>query len=217
MSFDFATLLAVFWTFAILSFLIKDNPLFKLVEHIFTGVASGYFFCTQFHQVLWPNLIQPFLSGEVVWKDRLMLLFPTLLSIFMLLRVIPGLAWISRWALAFVIGMVVGTNIPIMINVNILEQITRTIEKYPLAGQAAGTTVENSLFILGLVSVLGYFYFSIPHRGVLGAPLGALSRVGRIFMMVAFGAMFGNAVMGRVAILLGRVLFLLRDWLGLVS
>jgi hypothetical protein len=33
--------------------------------------------------------------------------------------------------------------------------------------------------------------------------------------MVAFGASFGNTVMGRVSLLIGRMRFLLHDWLGL--
>jgi hypothetical protein len=113
--------------------------------------------------------------------------------------------------------MVVGTSVPIYLKVNILEHITGTIQGYPLVGQGFWTTIGNGVFILGLISVLCYFYFSIPHTGPAGVPIRVLSRIGRYFMMVAFGAMFGNAVMGRVAILLGRVLFLLREWLGLVE
>ena len=39
----------------------------------------------------------------------------------------------------------------------------------------------------------------------------------RYVMMIAFGALFGNAVMGRMSLMIGRVHFLLADWLGLVA
>ena len=35
-------------------------------------------------------------------------------------------------------------------------------------------------------------------------------------MMIAFGALFGNAVMGRMSLMIGRVQFLLGEWLGLL-
>ena len=33
-------------------------------------------------------------------------------------------------------------------------------------------------------------------------------------MMVAFGAMFGNTVMARISLFIGRMRFLLADWIG---
>jgi hypothetical protein len=36
-------------------------------------------------------------------------------------------------------------------------------------------------------------------------------------MMMYFGVAFGNTVQGRFSLLLGRLLFLLGDWLGLVK
>ena len=58
-----ATWIAVFLTLSIYSFLYKDNPLFKFVEHVFAGVASAYVFCSQWHTVVKPNLIDPALSS----------------------------------------------------------------------------------------------------------------------------------------------------------
>jgi hypothetical protein len=67
------------------------------------------------------------------------------------------------------------------------------------------------LFIVGTLCTLAYFFFSMEHKGVLG---GA-ARVGIWFLMIGFGASFGYTVMARVSLLIGRVHFLLFDWLGL--
>jgi hypothetical protein len=40
-------------------------------------------------------------------------------------------------------------------------------------------------------------------------------KVGQYMMMVAFGAAFGATVMSRMTFLIGRLMFLLRDWLGI--
>ena len=87
----------------------------------------------------------------------------------------------------------------------ILAQIGDTVKPFGEGCQA----VNSILILIGILTVLAYFFFSAPHTGVHGA--GA--RVGIWFLMVAFGASFGYTVMARVSLLIARVQFLLRDWL----
>ena len=70
--------------------------------------------------------------------------------------------------------------------------------------------MNNLVIIVGVLSVLVYFFFSAEHKGAVGAT----SRLGIWFLMVSFGAAFGYTIMGRVSILIGRVNFLLTQWLG---
>jgi hypothetical protein len=72
--------------------------------------------------------------------------------------------------------------------------------------------VTNLLLVGGLLGTLTYFFFSLKHKGVLGG----LARVGIVFIMVGFGASFGYTVMSRVSLLIGRMNFLLHDWLHIV-
>ena len=71
--------------------------------------------------------------------------------------------------------------------------------------------VDTLLLMLGVVCVLIYFFFSAEHKGVLG---GA-SKIGIWFLMVSFGASFGYTVMARESLLIGRIQFLLFEWLKL--
>jgi len=66
--------------------------------------------------------------------------------------------------------------------------------------------------MVGVVSVLIYFFFSVEHTGAVGV----VSKVGIWFLMVSFGASFGYTIMGRLSLLIGRVQFLLDDWLHLM-
>jgi len=43
-----------------------------------------------------------------------------------------------------------------------------------------------------------------------------MARIGRMFLMIAFGASFGYTVMARISLLIGRFYFLLGDWLRLL-
>ena len=63
------------------------------------------------------------------------------------------------------------------------------------------------IMIIGVLAVLVYFYFSIEHRGAVGA----VSRLGVWYLMLGFGAAFGYTVMGRVSLLIGRMNFLFID------
>ena len=215
-----ATWVAVFLTLAIFSFLYKDNPLFKLVEHVFAGVASAYVFCSQWHTVVKPNLVDPALDPRTPAGERALLVVPAFLCLCMLTRVVPRFGWVSRWALAFIIGFYAGTNIPHYLETNVVKQVESCVEQpavvpAPGGGVDAARSAENLLFTLGVVSVLSFFYFSLPHTGKVGRPLGVLATLGRWFMMVAFGATFANAVMGRVSVLIGSLSLILRDWLGI--
>ena len=43
----------------IYSFLYKDNPLFKLAEHIFVGVSVGYLLTITYHEIILKKLYVP--------------------------------------------------------------------------------------------------------------------------------------------------------------
>jgi hypothetical protein len=66
------------------------------------------------------------------------------------------------------------------------------------------------VLFIGALSVLVYFFFSLEHRGFVGG----VSRVGIYTLMIAFGASFGYTIMARVSLLIGRMQFLMFDWIG---
>ncbi|HJN26812.1 MAG TPA: hypothetical protein QF604_02735, partial [Candidatus Latescibacteria bacterium] len=87
----------------------------------------------------------------------------------------------------------------------LLSQIEATIR--PITMDVDGLNLL--LILIGVVSVLVYFFFSVEHRGVVGG----ISKVGIWFLMISFGASFGYTIMARLSLLIGRIRFLLDDWL----
>ncbi len=61
--------------------------------------------------------------------------------------------------------------------------------------------INRLLLLLGLITALIYFYFSVEHKGTIGV----VSRVGVWILMIGFGASFGLTVQGRLALAVGRV------------
>ena len=58
-------------TFMTLSYLVADNPAFRVAVHIFVGVAAGYVAAVAWWQVLWPDLLLPLASGPAVRRAAL--------------------------------------------------------------------------------------------------------------------------------------------------
>ena len=213
MSSDPFVWIAAILTLCIFSFLYKDNPLYRFAEHLFVGVAGGYSICIVWYNSLKPNLVDPLIGRDTVLSDRLLLLVPAALSLLMLARLIPRIAWVSRFAIAFMVGISVGPSIPSTLQARVLEQMGGIV-KLGAPSDSTLLTVFNSLCLaVGTLCGLVYFYFSKEHKGAFGAA----ARVGIWFLMVGFGAAFGYTVMARVSLLIGRVLFLMRDWLGLIT
>ena len=200
------TWVAATLTIAILSFLFRDNPLYKVAEHLYVGISAGFAIIYTWAFDVYPMLIVAF-RDHIAAGNRLeawILAVPALLGVVMLSRSIPKIAWISRWPISFTIGIGAGLGLVAAVQGYLLPQISDTLR--PLV------TVNNLILFAGVISTLFYFYFSKEHRGALGV----VSRVGIVFIMVAFGASFGYTIMARVSLLIGRFYFLLHDWLGVI-
>jgi len=268
--------IAVLLTFAMYSFLYKDNPVYKFGEHLYLGITVGYFIVIEWFNVIWPLLIIPLKTDpQYYWY----LVFPGLLGIAMLFRFIGSLTWVSRYALAFIVSVGAGLAIPAIIQAFILQQMFATFKPLWIHGPsplatfiqlvlcaiiagvvfgiayaflkiripgiagillrivliviliimfipryALGTSnpiftimaanwvnISAILVFIGVLSVLIYFFFSLEHKG----GLGRMSQIGIWFLMISFGASFGYTVMARISLLIGRMQFLLQEWLGL--
>jgi len=118
-------------------------------------------------------------------------------------------SWVSRSSLAFVMGATAGIFLISELHGRVLPQMQDTM--LSLAGSDGfGATLLAVIIIIGVISTLIYFYFSKEHKGALGVT----AKVGIWFIMISFGAHFGYTVMGRVSLLIGRVQFLIEDWIG---
>lgn len=265
----------IFLTLASLSFLYKDNPFYKLVEHLFIGTSVGYLIVLQYGDNIEPKVVDAVFRGGVHGGWWLLRIVALLLVVMMFVKVLqPRWSWLGRYPLAFVVAFYAGLQINAIAQSELGEQIkfsagtvdapkvdlnhappeaitalpgsspaiaaklvaeraqrpfaslddaaTRPsltdLERGDLAaargsliGLDARAAVEpghhdgfgivsNLLLLAGLLASLVYFYFSVAHRG----PIGAVSRVGVWTLMIGFGASFGLTVQGRISLAIGR-------------
>jgi hypothetical protein len=222
----FGTWIAALLTLCILSFLYKDNPFYKFAEYLFVGVSAGFWIAYNFHNLLVPNLIVPLFGADGAFPKlfregqpdfRLLTIIAGLLGLTMLFRFFPKVAWVSRYGIAFSVGLGAGLMFIVYLQANCIYQIWGTITLSPVVLTETatgwhfdwGASLANTLLIVGVVSALVYFYFSKEHKGLLGGT----AKLGIWFLMISFGAAFGYTVMARISLLIGRMEFLIDDWI----
>jgi len=201
------TWLAGFLTLAILSFLYKDNPFYKFAEHIYVGVSAGYWLIYVAFFDVYPMLFQGFQSETGL--ERWILLVPGALGVIMLTRWFPRIAWLSRWPIAFTVGIGAGLGITANMQGYVVPQVAATLQ--PLTGWNVAS-LNRLVLVVGVATTLLYFYFSKPHKGALKWA----ARVGIAFIMVSFGASFGYTLMARISLLIGRLYFIFSDLLHII-
>ena len=219
----FGKILAAGITLIMYSFLYRDNPLYKIAENLYVGVALGYQVMIIWRKFLKRLVYNPIFHAPTTAALQEALMYkavPIILGVLLLTRLSRKHSWLSRYSYAFLVGWAAGLAIPQVTHTSILSQLYAAVA--PLQDAITRQPEATSWFtgvalpifgaiavLVGTVAVLWYFFFSVEHKRV-GA---AISRLGVWFLMVSFGASFGYTVMGRLSLLIGRVQFLLFEWL----
>lgn len=220
---------AAFLTLCIFSFLYRDNPFYKFAESVFVGVSAAAIMVAGFWEQIVPNVLAEVVPtlmkvslypnadvSGITWKfwTRLACLG---LGVMLLWRLAPKGQWIARWPLAVIIGSMAGARMVVFIQTDLMGVVGSTI--VPLgAVDASGAfdfwqSLRQTGIVLGVLVCLFYFFFSIEHKGAAGR----VASMGIWVLMITFGASFALTVMGRIALLSERFIFLFDDWLWLID
>lgn len=196
-----------FFTLSLFSFLYRDNAFYKFAEHIFAGLSAGYYVGLVWHSVIIQQMVEPMFNSGRWW-----LVFPGMLGVLMFSRFTKNYHWVSRMSLAFVMGNTAGIFLLSELHGKVLPQIQSTMLSLNF-NQSFGAWLFSLIVIVGVISTLIFFYFSKEHKGALGG----VAKLGIWFIMISFGAHFGYTVMARISLLIGRVQFLIDDWIGSIG
>lgn len=203
-------------TLMVVSYLIKDNALFRLAIHIFIGVAAGYATVLVIYNVLWYQLLVPFLNDPLAQLP--LAVPPILLGIWLLTKASPKLSRAGSPLVAFLVGVGAATAITGAITGTLFPQINSTISLFDLGATGLSGAkllgwVVNALFILiGTVASLAYFHFGVRsgEGKISQRPLwiDVFSQIGQVFISIAFGVIFAGVYAAALAALVERVSFL---------
>ena len=201
----------------ILSYLIGDNPLFRIAVYLFVGVTAGYVASVIWWQVLSPRLFTPLLPAILTGSmlEKVIVLVPLLGSVFILMKISPRLSKIASISMAFLVGAGAAVIIAGALIGTIIPQISATINFFDPQLAAArnigvGEVLGNGFIVLaGVVTSLAYFHFGArpqangtTRRFIL---IEFLALVGRIFIGITLGVIFAGVYAAALTAFIERI------------
>ncbi|HEY3316257.1 MAG TPA: hypothetical protein VGL40_13395 [Bacillota bacterium] len=202
-----ANLTGAIVTLAVLTFLIKDNPVFDLFQHIFVGLYFAYSVGLTYH-----SYIKPTIADDILKKGFYSYIIPIILGLMVYFMFIPSLSWIARYPMSFWVGYGVGLTLGFQ-PAALFPQITSTFIKF-WGLKTIGRDINAILLFVCVVTALAYFFFTVRKERTA---VGYTAELGRWVIMIALGAAFGNTVLYRVTLFVGRMQFLMGDWLHILK
>jgi hypothetical protein len=210
---------AALLTLAVLSAAFAENHLSRAALAVLVGATVGYVAAMTGRAVLWPRAM-------LIWRDPLgqwPLLLWFFLGLLLLTRGLPSASWLSDLSLAYLVG--VGAALAIggaLLGTAVPQVIAAAAEPRQVRPGAWLAAVNVLLVAVGTGGVLFRFtYTGLGGKGLLARLWSGIAkswgRVGYVFLLVAFGALFATATISLLALLASRLQFLLADWLHLVG
>jgi hypothetical protein len=208
-------------TIMVLSYLVGDNPLFRVAVYIFIGVSAGYVGAVALYQVLIPKVLMPLINSPA--ENLPILIVPLILSVLLLAKIFPRYGWLGGASMAFMVGVGAAVAIAGAIIGTLVPQFIATIEPFDLGGIGGiGLTMERfaegTVILVGTVTTLAYFHFGVKSSGqgagTRNPIMSIMGLIGQFFIAVTFGVLFTGAYAAAVSALIGRMYFI---WNFLVS
>jgi len=211
---------AALLTLAVLSQVLGDHPVSRAAQYLFVGLTAGYACSLALKQVLWPRLLRLIQDPVSYWPYAVFFA----LGLLLLCRGIQRLSPAGDLPLAVLFGSGAGLVLAGITSGTLLPQIEaslRSIAPQDYGGGAWGwaKALDTLFLILGTVCVLAAFQHTAKGRRPVSRVWAGVVRIlgsgGRLLISIAFGALLAGALITFFSALLGRVDFLLHEWLGL--
>ena len=210
-------LAALVLTLALLTYLVADNPLYRVASHLFIGVTAGYVALLAWYTVIDPQLVRPLVAlarggvGAGGEQALLVIIAGVVGGLLLILKTIGVAGRLGTLVVALMVGVGAAVAVGGAITGTIIPQAGATmVSLLPLraGGRFAEVAIEGLLTLVGTLATLGFFYYggrsqpgSRVERTALMRPVAA---VGQAFIGVAFGVMYAGALAASIAIFAER-------------
>jgi hypothetical protein len=213
-------LIGLLLTLMVFSYLIGDNPLFRIAVYLFIGVASGYAASIVWHSILVPKLVEPLLALNPL------AIIPLAFGVSLLAKLSPRTAWLGNFAMAVLVGVGAAAAVAGALIGTVLPQAQAAIDGFDILSvgsglEAASRLLQGVIMLGGTVFTLASFHFSAS-RASDGTSkrnriIEGIAWVGRIFIAITFGVLFAGVYMSALTAMIERLNFVLnfiRGWVG---
>lgn len=205
-------------TLGLYSMLYKENRVYRLFEHIFLGLSTGYLVAQQWVDVLQPKWWKP------MWEEgRWYFIFIVIFGSFYYFIFSRKGSWVARIVIGFFLGVASGQAFQVFAN-DTWPQIPSSFKPWiphpahtvmidgkekVIKALSNSDALNNGIFMLTVFCVMMYFFFSFEQKNPI---VKGSAKLGRWLMMFTFGAIFGATIMARLALLIDRMDFLLNEF-----
>jgi len=200
-----ATWSAAAATIAVWSYLVGARTVFRLVQYLLAGLATGYLALLAIDEVLVPRLISPLLDDPAAHV--------ALIPAAGLVAIMVGAAWLPARITAPVTSVLVGGIAALALGGAVLGTLLPQIASAVLPADAARRSMLDAAAAIGITVLV---VLSFTHGITAGRLSGRASVVGRWLLIGGIGGWLGFLLVSRLALLVDRLAFLLGDWLGLL-
>jgi hypothetical protein len=210
------TLLSFMLTVAVLSYLLGDNPFYRLAVSLFVGAAAGYAALIAWYNILQPQIIAPLSLHNLLSFNFVVVgpaLVAALLSVLLLLKSRPATSRLGSAATAFMVGVGAAVAIGGAVTGTLFPQSRATMLSLVPPDASGGVDLEKALeaviMIGGTLSTLWFFFYV--GRGEPGGPaerpalLKPVALAGQVFLGTAFGVLYAGALAASLAVFSDRV------------
>ncbi|NPV75068.1 MAG: hypothetical protein HPY59_01710 [Anaerolineae bacterium] len=215
MQLDFLwTLTGFILTLLIFSYLFGDHFLFRIVAYLFVGVMAGYAAVLLIYQAILPRLVYPLLEGGAL--QTLQAVIPLALGALLLTKLTPRFSRLGNLSMGYLVGVGAAVLTGGAVVGTLTSQVQAATVGFDLQAAAmvgrnpAGALAEASLFLLGTISALIYFQFSVrDKRQKAERPplLEAVATIGKVFIAITLGAIYAGVFAAALTALIDRLDF----------
>jgi hypothetical protein len=216
------TWIASLLTLAVLSYILGNNPIFRLAESLFVGIAAGYAASLIWNSVLWPRILIFIGDPTTYWYYGVFFV----LGILLLARGSRSLSVLGNIPLGVLFGTGAALALGGALTGSLIPQLQATVVSLAPAKYGGGSigwayATDALLLVLGTIATLSAFHFTGKGRGAWNAwgqgILRILGGAGRGLIMVTFGALLAGAMLTFFTLLNSRLIFLAQNWFKLLA
>lgn len=200
-------LVSLFFTLLILSYVVGDNPAFRLAVHVFIGIAAGYVAAIVLLQVIANKMILPLFLNNTT--EKFVVVIPALfLGFFLLAKLSPRFEWLGRPVVAFLVGTGAAAAVAGAMMGTIYPQVKGSIDMFDLS--KSPTVLLGSVFVLlGTIATLAYFQFTVFGKKALAGKRDLVANiiavVGQVFIAITLGTLFAGVFSAALTALVDRI------------
>jgi hypothetical protein len=147
---------------------------------------------------LWKLAAEPIMKGT-----DYSIILPIVLGVLLFSRFSRRGAWLASYPLALIIGTGTGVAMRVILEAQIVRQITATI---PLLAKPVGLDLFNgAIIVVTFATTVAYFLYSFEQKGWVGHA----ARIGKFAVFVVLGNLYGSAISTRIGHVAGQMVVLL--------